>query len=87
MIGGEASPDVIPDNGHLSSSVLLDAPHAHWLVAADLIQEVGLENGIVSKQKFFLLSALDVSEMRVVCEREATVRGQATEGDITLNFM
>ena len=49
VIGGESSPDVIPDDGHLSSGILLDAPHAVWLVAVDLIEEVWLENCIISK--------------------------------------
>ena len=75
MVGSEASPDGIPDDSHLSRCVLLDAPHAIWLVATHLIQEVGLENGIVLEQKQFLLIILDVSEMRVVCEGEATVGG------------
>ena len=48
MVGSESGPDVIPDDSHLSSSVLLDAPHAVWLVSVDLIKEVRLKNGIVS---------------------------------------
>ena len=48
MVGSESGPDVIPDDSHLTIGILLDAPHAVWLVTVDLIKEVRLENGIVS---------------------------------------
>ena len=87
VVGGEASPDVVPDNGHLPIGVLVDAPAADGLIARDLVKEIVLENCVVGFESLLLGCVLDVSEMREAIKLEALVLRETSEGDIPLNLV
>lgn len=87
MVGSVARPDVVSDDGHLAARVFLDAPHSRGKVLAHLIQEVWLENSVVSQQQLFLLIRLHIPEVRVGLKGEAFVARQSSESYISLNFV
>mmetsp|Transcript_1445 Transcript_1445/g.2089 ORF Transcript_1445/g.2089 Transcript_1445/m.2089 type:complete len:228 (-) Transcript_1445:260-943(-) len=87
VIGSEASPEVVSNNSHLVGGVWLDAPAAHGQISGDLVEEVRLENCVVSEQSSLLCLILHVSEVRIVREAESSVAVETTEGHIPLNFV
>ena len=87
MIGCKACPDVVPDDSHLASRILLAAPHAIGQVSADFVEEIGLVHCIILKQELLLSLVLTVSEVGVAGEGEAPVAGEAAEGDVAFDFV
>ena len=67
--------------------VLLECPATLGQVGVHLIEEVSLEDGIVSLKVLLFGLVLHVSEVRVVGEVEALVWGKASESFVSLHFV
>ena len=87
MVGCEASPDIVTDDGGLESCVCLNAPTAKRNVAHYFIEEIRLEDGICLEQFLLFFISLNVSEVRVICEFEGLILLKTSEGNIALDFM
>ena len=87
MVGSEAGPNVVPDDGNLTGCVLLDAPHTEWQISHNVIKEVCLTNGVVSEEQLSLSLILHVSEMRVAAKIKALFTTKASECHVSLDLV
>ena len=87
VIGSVTGPDVIPDDGDLTSCILLNAPHSDWQIIGNIIKEVWLKYSIVLEEQPPLTLILNVSEMHVVAKIKAFLTIETSEGNVALDLV
>jgi hypothetical protein len=87
MEGGVSLPNIISNESHSARVVFLECPAALGQVGVHLIEEISLEDSIVSLQVLLLSSVLHISKVRVASKVEAVACGQASESFVSLNFV
>ena len=63
VVSSEACPQIVSNDGDFVRRVWLNSPAAHGDVCRDLVEEVRLENSIISQQCLLLLCVLAISKV------------------------
>lgn len=83
----ESFPNVISDDGCSALSAFLETPASLRLVRVNIIEEVSLEDGVVSFEVCLLDFVLNISEVAVEGQVEALTGFKAHESFVSLHFV
>ena len=87
MVGGEAEPGVVADDGRAAGAVFLHGPGTLGLIFGEGVEEIALEDGVVEEEGYLFGLGLHVAEVRIFVQVEGIDFVQALEGTVTGYFV